>query len=137
VINTDKAPTYRAAMAALQEEGTCPPTTVHRQVKYLNNIVEADHGKLKRLLNPTLGFQSLRTAYATIKGSEDMRTFRKQQYIRAGSWSTLSEEKCAWFMKPSGSTPSNQAQITSLYLSWVIICHWAWVVSQPGWSPEH
>ena len=85
VINTDKAPTYRAAMAALQEEGTCPPTTLHRQVKYLNNIVEADHGKLKRLLNPTLGFQSLRTAYATIKGSEDMRTFRKQQYIRAGS----------------------------------------------------
>ena len=85
VINTDKGPTYRAAMAALQEAGTCPPTTVHRQVKYLNNIVEADHGKLKRLLNPTLGFQSLRTAYATIKGSEDMRTFRKQQYIRAGS----------------------------------------------------
>jgi IS6 family transposase len=52
---------------------------VQRQVKYLNNIVEADHGKLKRLLNPTLGFQSLRTAYATIKGFEDMCTFRKQQ----------------------------------------------------------
>ena len=79
VINTDKAPTYRAAMAALKEEGTCPPTTGQRQVKYLNNIVEADHGKLKPLINPTLGFQSLRTAYATIKGFEDMRTFRKQQ----------------------------------------------------------
>jgi transposase-like protein len=26
VINTDKAPTYRAAMAALPEEGTCLPT---------------------------------------------------------------------------------------------------------------
>ena len=79
VINTHKAPTYRAAMAALKEEGTCPPTTGHRQVKYLKNIVEADHGKLKRRINPTLGFQSLRTAYATIKGFEDMRTFRKQQ----------------------------------------------------------
>jgi transposase-like protein len=40
---------------------------VQRQVKYLNNIVEADHGKLKRLINPT------------IKGFEVMRTFRKQQ----------------------------------------------------------
>ena len=79
VINTGKAPTYRAAMAALKEEGTCPPTTGQRQVKYLNNIVEADHGKLKRLINPTLGFQSLRTAYATIKGFEVMRTFRKHQ----------------------------------------------------------
>jgi transposase-like protein len=53
---------------------------VHRQVKYLKNIVEADHGKLKRLINPTLGFQSLRPAYATIKGFEVMRTFRKHQY---------------------------------------------------------
>jgi transposase-like protein len=43
VINTDKAPTYRAAMAALKEEGPCPPTTGQRQVKYWNNIVEADH----------------------------------------------------------------------------------------------
>jgi len=80
VINTDKAPTYSAAMAALKEEGTCPPTTGHRQVKYWNNIVEANHGTLKRLINPTLGFQSLRTAYATIKGFEVMRTFRKHQY---------------------------------------------------------
>ncbi len=62
VINTDIAPTYSAVMAALKEEGTCPSTTGHRQVKYRNNIVEADHGKLKRLINPTLGFQSLRTA---------------------------------------------------------------------------
>jgi transposase-like protein len=43
VINTDKAPTYSAAMAALKEEGTCPPATGHRQVQYWNNIVKADH----------------------------------------------------------------------------------------------
>jgi len=79
VIQTDKAPTYSAAMSALKEEGPCQPTTGHRQVKYWNNIVEADHGKLKRLINPTLGFQSLRTAYATLKGFEVMRTFRKHQ----------------------------------------------------------
>jgi len=48
-INTDKAPTFGPAIDELKEEGKCPKDTVHRQVKYLNNIVEADHGKLKRL----------------------------------------------------------------------------------------
>ena len=56
-----------------------PEDTQHRQVQYLNNIVEADHGKLKRLICPTLGFQSLRAAYATIKGFEVMRALKKGQ----------------------------------------------------------
>ena len=37
-------------------------------MKYLNNVVEADHGKLKLLLRPVRGFKTLKTAYATIKG---------------------------------------------------------------------
>ena len=57
----------------------CPPDTVHRQVKYLNNIIEADHGKLKRLINPVRGFKSMKTAYATLKGFELMRMFKKGQ----------------------------------------------------------
>ena len=48
-------------------------------MKYLNNIVEADHGKLKRLIKPTLGFKSMKTAYATLKGFELMRMFKKCQ----------------------------------------------------------
>ena len=39
-INTDKAPIYAAAIKILKEEGICPPEIGHRQVKYLNNIVE-------------------------------------------------------------------------------------------------
>ena len=57
-----------------------PPDCQHRQAKYLNNVIEADHGKLKRLIRPTLGFQSMRTAYATLKGFEVMRMFRKGQF---------------------------------------------------------
>ncbi len=79
VINTDKAPTYAAALAALKAEGKCPKDTQHRQVKYLNNIVEADHGKLKQLIRPVRGFKSMKTAYATIKGFEVMRALRKGQ----------------------------------------------------------
>ena len=48
-------------------------------MKYLNNLIEADHGKLKRLIKPTLGFKSMNTAYATIKGFELMRMFKKGQ----------------------------------------------------------
>jgi transposase, IS6 family len=56
-----------------------PTDTQHRQVKYLNNIVEADHGKLNQLIRPVRGFKSMKTAYATIKGFEVMRALRKGQ----------------------------------------------------------
>ncbi len=78
-INTDKAPAYGIAIDELKKEGKCPQDTQHRQVKYLNNIVEADHGKLKRLIKPTLGFKSMRTANATLKGFEVMRAIKKGQ----------------------------------------------------------
>ena len=39
VINTDKAPTYGIAISELKAEGKCPEQTVHRQVKYLNNVI--------------------------------------------------------------------------------------------------
>src|SRR5689334_3408177 len=35
VINTDKAPTYAAALAELKKEGKCPEDTIHRKAKYL------------------------------------------------------------------------------------------------------
>ena len=69
----------RRHIAELKAEGKCPNETRHRQVKYLNNVVEADHGKLKLLLRPVRGFKTLKTAYATIKGFEVMRALRKGQ----------------------------------------------------------
>ena len=79
MVNTDEAPTYAAAIAELKAEGRCPNDTRHRQVKYLNNVVEADHGKLKQLIRPVRGFKTMKTAYATIKGFEPMRALRKGQ----------------------------------------------------------
>ena len=79
-INTDKNPAYGKAITALKEEGKCSMDLEHRQVKYLNNIIESDHGKLKRLIKPTLGFKSMKTAYATIKGFEIMRMFKKGKF---------------------------------------------------------
>jgi IS6 family transposase len=77
VINTDKTPTYGGAISELKTEGKCPKTTVHRQVKYLNNVIEADHCKLKQLIRPVRGFKTLKTACATIAGFEVMRALCK------------------------------------------------------------
>ena len=78
-INTDKAGSYSQAIGELKKQGKCPGDLDHRQAKYLNNVVESDHGKLKRLIKPTLGFKSMKTAYATIKGFEAMRAPKKRQ----------------------------------------------------------
>ena len=59
--------------------GCCPPEIEHRQTKYLNNIIEAGHGKLKQLIRPVRGFRTMKTAYATIKGFKVMRALRKGQ----------------------------------------------------------
>ncbi|GBR55151.1 putative transposase [Neokomagataea thailandica NBRC 106555] len=78
-INTDKAPTYGIAINELKKNGKLPDTVKYRQVKSLNNVIEADHGKLKQLIKPVRGFKSLKTAYATIKGFEVMRALKKGQ----------------------------------------------------------
>lgn len=76
-INTDQAASYHQAIHELKEEGHLNHQVRHQKVKYLNNRIEADHGKLKRLIKPTLGFKSMKTAFATIKGFEVMRMFKK------------------------------------------------------------
>jgi len=81
-INTDKNPTYHQAIQALKKEGRLSDKVQHRQIKYCNNRLEADHGKLKRLIHPVRGFQSMKTAHATIKGFEIMRMFKKGQFNR-------------------------------------------------------
>jgi len=77
VINTDKSPAYNQAILELKKEGVMPKTVKHLQIKYRNNRLESDHSKLKQVINPMRGFQSMKTAYATIKGIEIMRMFRK------------------------------------------------------------
>ena len=79
VINTDKAPSLARSIAELKSEGICPPTVEHRQVKYLNNILEGDHGRLKRILGPKGAFKNRTSAYRTLKGMEAMHSLRKGQ----------------------------------------------------------
>jgi nicotinamidase-related amidase len=77
LITTDKLASYPKAILRLQDEGLLPNDVVHRTSKSLNNILEADHGALKRVIRPTRGFQSMKTAGATLKGFEVMRMVRR------------------------------------------------------------
>jgi transposase, IS6 family len=63
----------------LKEEGVLSIAAQLRQCKYLNNIVEQDHGFIKRRVNPGLGFLSFNTARRTIGGYEIMNMIRKGQ----------------------------------------------------------
>ena len=76
-ITTDKLRSYPEAIERLKREGKLSRTARHRTSKYLNNIIEADHGVLKQVIRPTRGFQTMKTATATIKGFEIMRMIRR------------------------------------------------------------
>lgn len=80
VINTDKNPAYNQAIADLKTEDENYSHIEHRKVKYLNNRIESDHGKLTRLIKPMLGFKTMKSANATITGYEFMRMFKKGQF---------------------------------------------------------
>ncbi|EJG0961849.1 DDE-type integrase/transposase/recombinase, partial [Vibrio parahaemolyticus] len=51
--NTDKDRAYISAIEALSTEEL---PLQHRRIKYQNNRIESDHGKLKRLINAVRGF---------------------------------------------------------------------------------
>ncbi|WP_409372377.1 DDE-type integrase/transposase/recombinase [Providencia alcalifaciens] len=53
---------------------------LHRQrLQFHNNISECDHGKLKYMINPILGFKSIKTAHATVKSIDAIQVLRKGQ----------------------------------------------------------
>jgi transposase-like protein len=87
-ITTDKLASYPKAILRLPNEELLPKDVVHRTSKYLNNILEADHGALKRVSRPTRGFQTMKTAAATLKGFEIMRMIRRGHCIPWGRRAT-------------------------------------------------
>jgi len=50
-----------------------------RQCQYLNNIIEQDHRRIKRLTRPMLGFKNFHVAQRTLAGIEVMAMIKKGQ----------------------------------------------------------
>jgi transposase-like protein len=134
VINTDKNPAYSEAITELKKEGAIPKELEHRQVKYLNNRLEGDHGKLKRLIRPTLGFQSMRTARATIKGFEVMRMFKKGQF-RFWIEAVGGKTEVSFINPCSGSLPESMAAWPSHHAFSVIFCNGAKFINKLAAMP--
>jgi transposase, IS6 family len=66
----------------MKREGEPGRFTRHRRGRWLNNLVEQDHRRIKRLTRPMLGFGSFWTARRTLAGVEAMAMLTKGQ-VRA------------------------------------------------------
>ena len=83
-ITVDNDPTCPRAAADMKRTGELWRFSRLRRCKYLNNIIEQDHCRIKRLVRPGLGFGSLRTAWRTQAGYEAMAMIRKGQVHNVG-----------------------------------------------------
>ena len=71
-IMTDKLATYPKAIRHLQNEVLLSKDVGHRASKYLSNIIEVDHGALKRMIRQARGVQRMKTESRTLKGFDVM-----------------------------------------------------------------
>ena len=80
VITLDGYAASHRAVAKLKEVGTLPRRVRVRSCKYLNNVVEQDHRRIKQRIRPMLGFKRFETAAVTIRGIELAEKIKKQQF---------------------------------------------------------
>ena len=76
-INIDKSGANTAAIEAYNKESGA--SIEIRQCKYLNNIVEQDHRRVKQKTRAALGFKAFYSAHATVVGVELINMIRKGQ----------------------------------------------------------
>ena len=85
---TDKS----AALANVIDE--LLPQAMHNTLKYANNWVECDHGRLKARLRPMRGLKTDRTAKVVIRGHAFMQNLRRGHY-ELGLEATTDQLRCA------------------------------------------
>jgi putative transposase len=91
-INSDGSTANELAVKIINEElamkfvqsnpgftGPVKPSIHYTKIKYLNNIIEQDHRRVKRITNPALGYKNFNSANNTIAGIEAIDMVRKNQ----------------------------------------------------------
>jgi transposase-like protein len=71
-IVTDRLKSYPGALREMKRDGELWRFVRHRRGRWLNNLIEQDHRRVKRRTRPMLGFESFRTARRTLAGVEAM-----------------------------------------------------------------
>ena len=80
VITLDGYAASHRAVDKLKTSGILPRCVQVRSCKYLNNVVEQDHRRIKPRIRPMLGFKRFETAAVTIRGIELAEKIKKQQF---------------------------------------------------------
>ena len=80
VITLDAYAASHRAIRELKSEGSMSRRVRVRSSKYLNNIVEQDHRRIKQRIMPMLGFKRFDTATVTISGIELAEKIKKAQF---------------------------------------------------------
>jgi transposase, IS6 family len=73
-VTTDRAPVYPRLVEQLE------PTGRHITEKYANNVIEADHGRLKARLRPMRGLKQLASARTVSAGHAFVQNLRRGHY---------------------------------------------------------
>ena len=87
--------THRA-VAELKSEGVLPAQTEVRTNKYLNNVVEQDHRRIKQRYYPMLGFKKFRNAKITLGGIELAARIKKGQFDTSAISGTTTRALQIW-----------------------------------------
>ncbi|MHA2890650.1 IS6 family transposase [Bacillus cereus] len=92
VLTKDKAPALLCALNKVRKQGFYQ-TIIHCTNKQLNNLIEQDHGHVKRRFSKFVGFQNLPHASRTIKGIETINALytQKRNLQRDSAFSTYNE----------------------------------------------
>jgi len=77
LVNIDKSGANKAGINQSNKDSNRRIKT--RQCKYLNNIVEQDHRRVKRITRSMLGFKSFHSAQSTLAGIELVAMLKKGQ----------------------------------------------------------
>jgi transposase-like protein len=79
-ITLDGYAASHAAVTALQEAKLLPQALIERTNRYLNNLIEQDHRRVKQRVRPMLGFKRFAQATITIAGIELGHQIKKSQF---------------------------------------------------------
>jgi transposase-like protein len=79
-ITLDAYAASHRAVAQMKQAGELPKRVKVRSSKYLNNLIEQDHRRVKQRLRPMLGLKSFGTAAVVISGIELTEKIKKGQF---------------------------------------------------------
>jgi len=87
IVNIDKSGSNSSAILTVNKRSLSTKKIKIRKVKYLNNIIEQDHRRIKRRIRIMTGFKGFESAQRTLSGIEVVSIIKKDQIINPCSTS--------------------------------------------------